>query len=86
MSFWLDMEGNGTGKGFISVSAQNIATGVVSTIYRTQTYGFPSNMFGYTRHIVSFNGLTNTFRVLLTGIQIRLAVTIDQSLTLVDYI
>ncbi len=69
MTFWLDMEGIGVGKGMITVFAQNLQTARVVTVYQTQLYMFPSRTFGYTRHIVQFAGLTNRFRVWLKGMK-----------------
>ncbi len=69
MTFWLDMEGIGVGKGTIAVYAQNLQTGATSVVYQTKPYMFPSRTFGYMRHIVQFTGLTYRFRVLLTGMK-----------------
>jgi hypothetical protein len=69
MTFWLDMEGEGVGKGTITVYAQNLQSARVVVLYQTQSYMFPSRTFGYTRHIVQFAGLTVRFRVLLKGMK-----------------
>ncbi len=69
MTFWLDMEGIGVGKGTITVYAQNLQMAAVTVVYQTQPYMFPSRTFGYARHIVQFVGFTNRFRVLLKGMK-----------------
>lgn len=71
MTFWLDMEGTGTGKGTITIYAQNLQNSTTSVIYQTWPYMFPSRMFGYARHVVQFSGLTYRFRVLLKGIKMN---------------
>ncbi len=69
MTFWLDMEGKGVGKGMITVYAQNLQTGTISLMYQTGSFLFPSRTFGYMRHIIQFTGLTYRFRVLLKGMK-----------------
>lgn len=69
MTFWSDMEGNVTaGTGSITVTAQSINTNIGTTVYKTINSEFPENMFGYERHLITFDSLTDTFRVLITGI------------------
>ncbi len=69
MTFWLDIEGIGTGKGSITVYAQNYQTATTSIVYQTPPFMFPLKMFGYTRHMATFSGLTYRFRVLLKGMK-----------------
>ena len=62
------MEGNVSTDGWLSVGYQNVNTGYVTELWKTAPSVFPIQNFGWNRVVVPLKGMSETFRVIITGI------------------